>query len=75
MIIMEAKREVTLENHSNIIQEEEPMSIIKNEETKLLSEFIINKLFQISNLEEANNMLQVILKEYQSILIFFFSID
>ena len=67
MMIMEPKREITLENHSNrIIQEEELMSIIKNEETKSLSEFIINKLFQISNLEEANIILQAILKEYHS---------
>ena len=70
MIIVEPKREEIIENHYKI-QEEEPIVTIKNEETKSLSEFIINKLFQMTNLEEARNMLQMTLKEYQSTQCYF----
>ena len=66
-IIVEPKKEEIIENH-HTIQEEEPIvgSNSKNEEAKSISEIIINKLFHMTNLEEARNMLQITLKEYHS---------
>jgi len=48
------------------IQEEEPINLTRNEEIKQLSEFIIGRLHQMNNIDDAKNTLQLILKEYQS---------
>jgi len=65
MIIIENKKPEVVENQIKI-QEEEPIhhNNPKNEEIKNLSEFIINKLYNITNLDEAKHSLQQILKEF-----------